>query len=98
MSFKARCMKEKKDVVIKNHKFVIMKNCGVAVSGECPHCGTNVRQIIAVNKAPADIQAKVADCRKKRASEGKKSKGKSGGKSAGKAKSQGKGKKSHGKK
>lgn len=67
MSYKARCLKEKKEVTIKNPKFVVMSNCGVAVSGECPHCGTSVRQIVSASKAPADIQAKVAECKRKKA-------------------------------
>jgi len=42
----ARCMKEKKNVEIKDAKDVIMKNGMKAVSGVCPHCGTKVFRIV----------------------------------------------------
>lgn len=67
MSYKARCMKEKKDVIVKNPEFVVMGNCGAAVRGKCPHCGTTVQRIISVADAPANIQAKVAECKRKKA-------------------------------
>lgn len=103
-TFHAMCMKEKKNVKIKNHKFVVNKNCGVAVRGECPDCGTTVQKFIAAKDAPADIQAKVAECKRNRVSAGpKKSAGKAGkkskgNKSGGKAAKKSKGKASKGKK
>jgi len=42
----ARCMKEKKNVEIKDPKEVIMKNGMKAMSGVCPHCGTKVFRIV----------------------------------------------------
>jgi len=42
----ARCMKEKKNVDIKDPKEVIMKNGMKAMSGVCPHCGTKVFRIV----------------------------------------------------
>ena len=68
----ATCMKEKKKVVIKNLKFVVMeKNCGVMAKGVCPSCGTPVSVFTSVSKAPADIQAKVAECKKNKAKKAK---------------------------
>lgn len=43
---KARCMKEKKEVEIKNPQTVTMKNGMQAVKGVCPNCGTKVFRII----------------------------------------------------
>ncbi|MEM4282737.1 MAG: DUF5679 domain-containing protein [Candidatus Woesearchaeota archaeon] len=42
----ARCMKEKKEVEIKDAKEVVMKNGMKAVKGVCPNCGTKVFRII----------------------------------------------------
>lgn len=41
-----RCMKCKKQVEIKDHKEVIMKNGMKAAHGTCPHCGTKVFRIL----------------------------------------------------
>ncbi len=42
----ARCMKEKKEVEIKNPQEVIMANGMKAMKGVCPHCGTKVFRIV----------------------------------------------------
>ncbi len=97
MSYKATCMKERKEVTVKNPKFVVMGNCNAAVRGECPNCGTTVQRIIPKDAAPADIRAKLEECKRKKPAKSSK-KGKSGGskksKKSGGAKSK-KSKKSH---
>jgi len=85
-------MKERKEVTVKNHKFVIMGNCNVAVRGECPHCGTTVQRIISKDKAPADIRAKLEDCKRKKPTKAAK---KGGSGKSGKSKKSTKSKRSH---
>lgn len=46
-----RCMKCKKQVVIKNGKETKMKNGMNAMKGECPVCGTKVFRILGKAKA-----------------------------------------------
>ena len=46
----ARCMKDKKQVEIKNPQNVTMKNGMQAIKGVCPHCGTKVFRIVGKKK------------------------------------------------
>ena len=41
-----RCMKEKKNVEIKDGKEIVMKNKMRALKGKCPNCGTTVFRIL----------------------------------------------------
>lgn len=43
---KARCMKEKKEVEIKNPNEIKMANGLKAIKGECPNCGSKVFRIL----------------------------------------------------
>ncbi len=47
---KARCMKCKKEIEIKNPQEVVMKNGMAALKGVCPVCGTKVFRITGKKK------------------------------------------------
>ncbi|MDR2812020.1 MAG: DUF5679 domain-containing protein [Endomicrobium sp.] len=47
---KARCMKCKKQVEVKDSQNVVMKNGMKAMSGLCPYCSTKVFKIVGKNK------------------------------------------------
>lgn len=64
MAIMGRCMRDKKQVTIQDVKFAITKRCGVRAYGTCPICKGNVSAMIGADKAPENIQKKVAECKK----------------------------------
>lgn len=74
MTYRATCMKEKKEITVKDPKLVIMANCNVAVRGVCPNDGCKVIRILSADKIPADMKKKQEECKRNKPASAKKAK------------------------
>lgn len=56
---RARCFKERKDVEVKDPKFVLNKIGRPMMTGTCADCGGKIFKLVKATDCPAELQAKM---------------------------------------